>query len=235
MQTTEAYLGLIRERSKRGLPLERVYRQLFNRNLYLTAYGKIYRNVGSMTPGVTDETADAMSLGKIDSLIETLRFERYQWKPARRTYIPKKTGHKKRPLGMPVWSDKRLAEVVQRFKVVDNSDNSPTRLTAWETLLLLPLERSSPSPHFSNSEDRYGPSCVRVPARVLSHPLSGAALAFFLAPSSAFPLQSRSCAHHGAPPAQATHPTGLPFLPSRLHSLAECETCLCESHALGMR
>jgi len=85
MQTTEAYLGLIRERSKRGLPLERVYRQLFNRNLYLTAYGKIYRNAGSMTPGVTDETADGMSLSKIDSLIETLRFERYQWKPARRT------------------------------------------------------------------------------------------------------------------------------------------------------
>ena len=87
MQTTEAYLGLIRERSKQGLSLERVYRQLFNRNLYLTAYGKIYRNAGAMTPGVTDETADAMSLGKIDSIIENLRSERYQWKPARRTYI----------------------------------------------------------------------------------------------------------------------------------------------------
>jgi group II intron reverse transcriptase/maturase len=113
MQTTEAYLGLIRERSQQNLPLERVYRQLFNRNLYLTAYGRIYRNVGAMTPGVTDETADAMSLDKIDRIIETLRFERYQWKPARRTYIPKKTGNKKRPLGMPVWSDKLLAEVIR--------------------------------------------------------------------------------------------------------------------------
>src|SRR5579864_870913 len=85
----------------------------------------------------------------------------------------------------------------------------------------------------SNSEDLYGPSCVLVPARFLSHPLSGAALAFLLAPSSAFPLQSRSCAHHGATSAQATHPTGLPFLPSRLHSFAECETCLCTSTPLG--
>ena len=53
-----------------------------------------------------------MSLAKIDTIIEALRFERYRWKPARRTYIPKKNG-KKRPLGMPVWSDKLLAEVIR--------------------------------------------------------------------------------------------------------------------------
>ena len=112
MQTTETYLGLLQERGKRGLPLKRVYRQLFNRNLYLPAYGKIYRNAGAMTPGVTDETVDAMSLDKIDTIIEALRTERYQWQPARRTYILKKNG-KKRPLGLPVWSDKLLAEVIR--------------------------------------------------------------------------------------------------------------------------
>jgi group II intron reverse transcriptase/maturase len=112
MQSTETYLGLLQERGKRGLPLQRVYRQLFNRNLYLSAYGKIYRNAGAMTPGVTDETVDAMSLAKIDTIIEALRTERYQWQPARRTYIPKRNG-KKRPLGMPVWSDKLLAEVIR--------------------------------------------------------------------------------------------------------------------------
>src|SRR5260370_40538107 len=59
-----------------------------------------------------DETADAMSLDKLDTTIEALRTERHQWQPARRTYIPKKNG-KKRPLGMPVWSDKLLAEVIR--------------------------------------------------------------------------------------------------------------------------
>ena len=112
MQSTETYLGLLQERGKRGLPLKRVYRQLFNRNLYLSAYGKVYRNAGALTPGVTNETADAMSLDKIDTIIETLRTERYQWQPARRTYIPKKNG-RLRPLGMPVWSDKLLAEVIR--------------------------------------------------------------------------------------------------------------------------
>src|SRR3989442_12429335 len=98
MQTTETLLGLLRERGKRGLPLKRVYRQLYNLNLYLTAYGRIYRNAGAMTPGVTPETVDAMSLEKkkIREIIQAVRLERYQWQPQRRTYIPKKNG-KKRP------------------------------------------------------------------------------------------------------------------------------------------
>lgn len=62
MQEADTYLGILRERGRRGLPLERVYRQLFNRELYLKAYGKIYRNQGAMTRGVNDETVDGMSL-----------------------------------------------------------------------------------------------------------------------------------------------------------------------------
>ena len=112
MQTTNTYLGLLRERGKRGLPLTRIYRQLFNKHLYLTAYGKIYRNAGATTKGINAETVDAMSLEKIDTIIEALRTERYQWKPARRVYILKRNG-KKRPLGLPVWSDKLLAEVIR--------------------------------------------------------------------------------------------------------------------------
>src|SRR5882762_6161136 len=112
MQSADVYLGLLRERGKRGLPLERVYRQLFNRDLYLKAYGKIYRNQGATTKGVTDDTVDGMSLEKIDQIIEALRYERWQWLPAKRIYIPKRNG-KHRPLGLPVWTDKLLAEVVR--------------------------------------------------------------------------------------------------------------------------
>src|SRR5450755_2089604 len=112
MQTTDALLGLLRERGKRGLPLNRVYRQLYNTNLYLTAYGRIYRNAGAMTPGVTEETVDAMAVEKIRDIIAAVRQECYQWQPARRSYVLKKNG-KKRPLGLPVWSDKLLAEVIR--------------------------------------------------------------------------------------------------------------------------
>jgi group II intron reverse transcriptase/maturase len=112
MQSANMYLSLLHERGKKGLSVERVYRQLYNKELYLLAYGKIYRNKGAMTKGVTAETPDGMALEKIDTIIEALRYERYRWQPARRIYIPRKDG-KQRPLGMPVWSDKLLAEVIR--------------------------------------------------------------------------------------------------------------------------
>lgn len=102
MRTAELELNIIRERGRRGLPLEGLYRQLYNRDLYLRAYGKLYANKGAMTPGSTPETVDAMSLEKIDALIERLRREQYRWTPVRRTYIAKKNG-KLRPLGLPSW------------------------------------------------------------------------------------------------------------------------------------
>jgi group II intron reverse transcriptase/maturase len=113
MQTAETYLRILRERGRRGLPLERVYRQLFNPELHLLAYGKIYRNQGAMTPGVDRETVDGMTLAKIEAIITALRDERYRWKPTRRTYITKKQSVKKRPLGLPTWSDKLLQEVIR--------------------------------------------------------------------------------------------------------------------------
>jgi len=113
MQEGRTVLAIIAERGKRGLPLERVYRHLFNRDLYLMAYGKIYRNAGALTPGSTAETVDDMSLGKIDAIIEAVRYERYRWTPTRRVYIEKKNSTKKRPLSMPTWSDKLLQEVIR--------------------------------------------------------------------------------------------------------------------------
>jgi retron-type reverse transcriptase len=112
MQGAETVLSVIRERGRKGLPLERLYRQLFNKELFLVAYGRLYSNQGVMTPGVTRETVDGMSLAKIDAIIGALRSESYRWSPARRVYVPKKNG-KKRPLGMPPWSDKLVAEVVR--------------------------------------------------------------------------------------------------------------------------
>ncbi len=112
MRTAETILNIIRKRGQRGLPVENIYRLLYNPNLYLRAYAKLNSNAGAMTPGVTSETVDGMSLDKINTIIEALRSERYRWTPVRRTYIPKKNG-KLRPLGMPSWSDKLLQEVIR--------------------------------------------------------------------------------------------------------------------------
>jgi len=113
MRDAHTVLAIIRERGKQRKPLERVYRLLYNPDLYLMAYGKIYRNQGSLTKGSTPETVDAMSLRKIEAIIEALRYERYRWTPTRRAYIEKKHSTKKRPLSMPSWSDKLLQEVIR--------------------------------------------------------------------------------------------------------------------------
>ncbi len=112
MQEAEVVLGVLRERGRKGLPLTQLYRQMFNRDLYLLAYGNIYSNQGAMTPGASQETADGMSEGRIDEITELMRHERYRFSPARRVYIPKKNG-KLRPLGLPSWSDKLAGEVVR--------------------------------------------------------------------------------------------------------------------------
>src|SRR5689334_18984786 len=112
MQEAAVVLSVLRERGRKGLPLTQLYRQMFNKNLYLLAYGSIYSNQGAMTPGASEETADGMTEGKINQIIELMRYERYRFAPARRIYIPKKNG-KLRPLGLPSWSDKLVGEVVR--------------------------------------------------------------------------------------------------------------------------
>jgi retron-type reverse transcriptase len=113
MRSADQVLSIIHERGQRGLPLERVYRLLFNPALYLKAYGKIYRNDGALTKGATEETVDGMSMPKIAAIIEALRDERYHWTPVRRIYIEKRHSKKKRPLGLPSFSDKLLQEVLR--------------------------------------------------------------------------------------------------------------------------
>jgi hypothetical protein len=81
MQSAEVVLGVLRERGRKGLPCNELYRQLFNPQLYLLAYGRIYSNQGAMTPGPTQETADDMSIEKIEAIIDAIRHERFLYGP----------------------------------------------------------------------------------------------------------------------------------------------------------
>jgi group II intron reverse transcriptase/maturase len=112
MQSAATVLDVLRDRGRRGLPCDELYRQLFNPHLYLLAYGRLYSNDGAMTPGADGETVDDMSLGKIGRIIDALRCERYRFAPVKRVYIEKKNG-KLRPLGLPSWPDKLVGEVIR--------------------------------------------------------------------------------------------------------------------------
>jgi Retron-type reverse transcriptase len=91
---------------------ERLYRILFNEEMYYTAYQRIYAKPGNMTAGADGKTIDQMSLSRIEKLITSLKDESYQPQPSKRVYIPKKNG-KMRPLGVPAFNDKLLQEVVR--------------------------------------------------------------------------------------------------------------------------
>ena len=93
---------------------ERLYRNLYNKEFYYEAYTKLYKNKGSNTRGINDNTIDGMSVKRIEQLIEKLKNQTYQPNPVRRTYIPKKNG-KTRPLGIPTFEDKLVQEVVRRL------------------------------------------------------------------------------------------------------------------------
>ena len=98
--------------SDKSYTYTRLYRNLFNRDLFLLAYQNIYKSEGNMTKGTDNKTIDGMSIKRIDTIISKLRDESYQPQPSRRTYIPKKNG-KMRPLGIPSFDDKLVQEVMR--------------------------------------------------------------------------------------------------------------------------
>jgi group II intron reverse transcriptase/maturase len=114
MQNAETILSILNEKSKQNkeFVFQRIYRLLFNADLYLAAYKKIYAKEGNMTPGVDKETIDGFKWETIEKLIEDIKFERYHPKPVRRVYIPKKNGSQ-RPLGVPSFQDKLVQEVIR--------------------------------------------------------------------------------------------------------------------------
>ena len=113
MRSPERVLNSLNEHSKdSNYKFERLYRILFNEELFYVAYQKIASNGGSTTKGSDGRSIDEMSLARIETLIASLKDESYQPHPSRRVHIPKKNG-KTRPLGIPAFEDKLVQEVVR--------------------------------------------------------------------------------------------------------------------------
>lgn len=114
--------NLSKHSSQTNNKFERLYRILFNEEMYYRAYQKLSNKQGNITKGSDGKSIDGMCLKDIKQLITDLKNESYQPKPAKRTYIPKKNG-KMRPLGIPAFKDKLVQEVVRMIleAVYENS------------------------------------------------------------------------------------------------------------------
>lgn len=114
MRDPQKVLNSLTEHSKvSNYKFERLYRILFNEEMFYVAYQRIYAKPGNMTEGSDGQTIDGMSLSRIEKLIGSLQNETYQPQPSRRVYIRKKTGKKMRPLGIPAFNDKLVQEVIR--------------------------------------------------------------------------------------------------------------------------
>ena len=76
MRNPEKVLNSLNEHSKdSSYKFERLYRNLFNEELFYVAYQKIASNDGSTTKGSDDQSIDGMSLARITTLIALLKDE----------------------------------------------------------------------------------------------------------------------------------------------------------------
>ena len=116
MQPTIEILDRIRKNSRDNKEeiFTRLYRYLLRPDLYYLAYKNLYANKGAGTKGVNDDTADGFSKEKVDRIIQSLADGTYTPNPVRREYIQKKQNStKKRPLGIPTFTDKLVQEVLR--------------------------------------------------------------------------------------------------------------------------
>ena len=116
MQPTIEILDRIRKNSRDNKEeiFTRLYRYLLRPDLYYLAYKNLYANKGAGTKGVNDDTADGFSKEKVDRIIQSLADGTYTPNPVRRKYIQKKQNStKKRPLGIPTFTDKLVQEVLR--------------------------------------------------------------------------------------------------------------------------
>ncbi|MFI3228305.1 MAG: reverse transcriptase domain-containing protein [Clostridia bacterium] len=113
MRNPNDVLGSLNKSAKnKSYQYERLYRNFYNPEFYLTAYQNIYANQGNMTEGSDGKTIDGMGMERINKLINSLKDHSYKPNPAKRKYIQKKNG-KMRPLGIPSFDDKLVQEVAR--------------------------------------------------------------------------------------------------------------------------
>ncbi|MHA2920019.1 reverse transcriptase domain-containing protein [Bacillus cereus] len=113
MQCPKVVLSNLRKKSlDKKYQYTRLYRNLYNPDLFLLAYNNLSKNDGALTMGVDQRSIDGFSMEEVEQLIEVLKNKSYQPYPSKRVYIPKKNG-KKRPLGIPSFCDKLVQEVIR--------------------------------------------------------------------------------------------------------------------------
>ena len=87
-------LSVIRHKSKinKDWKHKELFRILRKDDIWIAAYENIKSNKGALTPGITKETLDGISLKRLERLREKVVNESYQFKAVNEIKIPKPDG-----------------------------------------------------------------------------------------------------------------------------------------------
>ena len=91
-----------------SVAIECSYKQLFDINIYKSAYQQLKSNPGYFTEGTDNETLDGISLEWAQDVINQMKNRNFQFKPSLKVYIKKNntlTNGKLRPIGIPSTRD----------------------------------------------------------------------------------------------------------------------------------
>ena len=78
MRNPENVLNSLQKHSNsKDYTYNRLYRNIFNRNLFLQAYQNIYSKQGNMTAGTDGKTIDAMSIERIDRITNAMELRKF--------------------------------------------------------------------------------------------------------------------------------------------------------------
>jgi hypothetical protein len=103
--------GLCKE--NKGFVVEdKLYKLLYDKNLYYAAYQKLKSKPGNMTPGIIPTTLDGLSDEVIVEIIESIKNGTFKFHPGRRINIPKANGGQ-RPLTIAPPRDKLVQECIR--------------------------------------------------------------------------------------------------------------------------
>ena len=91
---------------------DKLYRLLYDKELFYAAYQKLKSKPGNMTPGITPTTLDGMSEEVVMEIIESLRNGTFKFHPGRRINILKANGGQ-RPLTIAPPRDKIVQECMR--------------------------------------------------------------------------------------------------------------------------
>lgn len=89
-----------------------LYKLICDREMLEIAYNNIKSQPGSMTPGVSPETLDGISIEALEEISNKLKTEKFQFRTSRRATIPKPSGGS-RPITVSPPRDKIVQEAMR--------------------------------------------------------------------------------------------------------------------------